>query len=415
MPDIIDDKVYIARQPILDLGGRCVAYELLFRDGPVANAGVIDDPTRATARVLVNTINAMGTACTVGGKKAFVNCDRHMLLERVFEPLNPETFVIEIVETVAGDAETVACAAELVAQGYEIALDDFVLSEPHMERTRRLLPFVSYVKLDLAANTPAQMRAAGPTLRAVNPGLLLLAEKVETGRQYRDCLDWGYQFFQGYFFARPEIVEGRKIDPSIGAVLRLLQLLQRGPSIAVLEDAFKREPAVTLNLLKYINSAAIGLKVQVESIRQALTILGLRKLQQWLLLMVFAGSHDGVQSALFDNAAMRARTMENLAQALATDDKVRGQAFLVGVLSRVEGLCGMAIGEILAEYDLGPEIAAALTEASGVLGQLLQLVAAVEVDDAAAVYRSCDALGIDPARLRASVTESWAWVESLRS
>ena len=414
MQAILDDKVYIARQPILDVGGRCVAYELLFRNGPTADAGLIDDPTRATARVIVNTINAMGTAFTVGGKKAFVNCDRHMLTERVFEPLNPETFVIEIVETVVGDAEVVACVAELAAQGYEIALDDFVMNEEHLARARLLLPHVSYVKVDLAGNTPAQMRAAVPYLRACNPRALLLAEKVETGPQHRDCRDWGYQLFQGYFFARPELVEGRKIDPAVAAVLRLLQLLRSQPEIDALEDAFKREPAVTLNLLKYINSAAIGLKVQIESIRQALTIIGMRKLQQWLLLMVFAGGTGGGATALFENAAMRARTMENLAHTLDAEGRVRDQAFLVGVLSRMEALCGMGLGEILAEYDLGPEIAAALGEAKGVLGRLLQLVAAVESDDVAAVYRVCDSLGIDPARLKASVTESWSWIESLR-
>jgi len=155
--------------------------------------------------------------------------------------------------------------------------------------------------------------------------------------------------------------------------------------------------------------------VQIESIRQALTIIGLRKLQQWLLLMVFAGGAGDVAHVLFENAAMRARTMENLAQAIDAKGKMHDQAFLVGVLSRMEALCGMGIGEILAEYDLGPEIAEALAESKGVLGRLLQLVAAVELDDVEAAYRSCSSLGIDPARLKSSVTESWSWLESLRT
>jgi c-di-GMP phosphodiesterase len=415
MQATVDDKIFIARQPILDVGGRCVAYELLFRSGATGGAGRIDDPTRATARVIVNTINAMGTAFTVGGKKAYVNCDRHMLLERVFEPLNPDTFVLEIVEDVVGDEDVVACVAELVQQGYEIALDDFVMTDEHLARTKALLPYATCVKLDLAGNSPAQMRAAVAQLRARNPRLTFLAEKVETATQHRTCLDWGYHLFQGYYFARPEVLEGRRIDPSVAAVMRILQLLRNDPQIDLLEDAFKREPVVTLNLLKYINSAAIGLKVQIESIRQALTIIGLRKLQQWLLLMVFAGGAGNAAHALFENAAMRARTMENLAQAIDAKGKMHEQAFLVGVLSRMEALCGMGIGEILAEYDLGPEIAEALGEAKGVLGRLLQLVAAVEMDDVDGAFRSCTSLGIDPARLKSSVTESWSWLESLRT
>jgi EAL and modified HD-GYP domain-containing signal transduction protein len=415
MQTTVDDKIYIARQPILDVGGRCVAYELLFRSAPTGGAGRIDDPTRATARVIVNTINAMGTAFTVGGKKAFVNCDRHMLLERVFEPLNPDTFVLEIVEDVVGDDEVVACVAGLAEQGYEIALDDFVMTDEHLAKTRLLVPHANYVKLDLAGNTPAQMRSAVTRLRNWNPRLMFLAEKVETAAQHRTCLDWGYHLFQGYYFARPEVLEGRRIDPSIAAVMRILQMLRNDPQIEALEDAFKREPVVTLNLLKYINSAAIGLKVQIDSIRQALTIIGLRKLQQWLLLMVFAGGVGNAAGALFENAAMRARTMENLAHTLDADGKIHEQAFLVGVLSRMEALCGMGIGEILAEYDLGPQIAEALGEAKGVLGRLLRLVDAVESDDIEAVYRSCKSLGIDPDRLRSSVTESWSWLESLRT
>lgn len=408
------EKVYLARQPILDLDRKNFAYELLFRSGAVGGA-VITDATQATARVLVNTLNSVGVNNLVGRSKAFINCDRRMLLERTFEPLDPNIFVLEILEDVTGDATIASAVAELKAAGFEIALDDVLMTPEHLEKVKLFLPYISYAKLDLMGNTPTQLRAAADFFRKHN--IRLLAEKVETEAQFMDCKAMGYSLFQGYFFAKPEIVTGRKLDPKTTGVMRLLQLLRKDPDIRDLENAFKSEPEITLNMLKFINSASIGARSHIDSIRQALTMIGQRKLQQWLMLLLFAGGSASTSgaSALFDNAAQRARLMENLAKYVDTRGNLHERAFLAGMLSRMDALCKVNIETILKDFDLGEELSTALLEHKGILGDLLKIAASLELDELDVTMGLCQLHDISPDSLQRALTESWAWLESVKS
>ena len=409
----VNDKIFLARQPILDLERKTCAYELLFRSGVAYNGAVITDSTQATARVLVNILNSMGIEAIVGHGKAFINCDRRMLLERTFEALDPNIFVLEILEDVVGDELIADSVSILKDAGFEIALDDFVMTVEHIAKIKRFIPLVKYVKVDLMINSPAQIKASAELFKKF-PHIQLLAEKVETEEQFRACKAMGYTLFQGYFFAKPEIIEGRKLDPKTTGVLGLLQVLRQDPEMRVLEEAFKRQPEVTVGMLKYINSASVGARSHIDSIRLALTMIGQRKLQQWLMLMVFAGSGPSNGSALFDNAAQRARLMENLAKKIDTQGNLHERAFLAGMLSRMDALCHVNIETILKEFDLGKELSEALQEHKGVLGDLLKITAALELDELDVTMGLCDLHHVSPDQLQSSLAESWSWVEAVR-
>jgi len=408
------DKVYLARQPILDLDHKLCAYELLFRSGAKATDAVITDSTQATARVLVNALNSMGIQTIIGAHKAFINCDRHMLLERTFEALDPNVFVLEILEDVVGDELVADSVSILKEAGFEIALDDFEMTTEHIAKISRFIPFVTYVKVDLICNSPAQVKASAQLFKPYT-NIQMLAEKVETEEQFRECKAMGYTLFQGYFFAKPEIIEGRKLDPKTTGVLSLLQVLRQDPELNVLEEEFKHQPEVTLGMLKYINSASIGNRCKIDSIRLALAMIGQRKLQQWLMLMLFAGVGPSSGSALFDNAAQRARLMENLAKIIDAFGSLNEKAFLAGMLSRMDALCHVNIGTVLKEFDLGPELSEALQEQKGVLGDLLKIAAALELDELDVTMGLCDLHHISPEQLQVALTESWAWVENVRA
>jgi len=411
--DDIAEKVYLARQPILDANRKPFAYELLFRSGANAGGAVIQDATQATARVLVNALNSVGIESLVGKSLAFVNCDRQMLLDRNFEPLDPKVFVLEILEDVAGDPEIVKVVEELKQFGFPIALDDFVVNPDHIQRTKHLLPLANFIKVDLMQNTKEQVRSCAALCRAL-PGMQLLAEKVETEEQFQECKSWGYTLFQGYFFAKPEIVSGRKLDPRTTGVMQLLQVLRSDPDISILENEFKRQPEITMNMLKFINSASVGMRNHIESIRQALALIGQRKLQQWLMLLMFAGSSANAADALYENAAQRARFMENLARVKDPKGDLHERAFLAGMLSRMDALCKVNIETILSEFELGEDLSAALLQQKGVLGDLLKITAALELDQLAITMGLCQLHNIDNEKLQSCLMESWAWVATVK-
>lgn len=406
---------YIARQPIVDASGHLVAYELLFRNGLSNQAGLILDEVKATAQVLENALNNMGVQNLVGPHKAFINCSRDMLLSGILLSLDPQRFVLEILESVEIDPLIVSSVAALHEAGYIIALDDFVYTPSSMHHILPLLPYLRYVKLDLMANSPEQRQQATQWVRS--KGIEMLAEKVETEQEFHLCRSEGCSLFQGYFFARPELISTQKIDSRITGILQILQLLRKDPDIKELEEAFKREPEVTFNLLRYMNSAAIALRNPISSIRQAIALVGLHNLQQWLMLMLYAkeGNGDFGQSPLFENAVQRARFMEDLAKHIDPQGALPEQAFLVGVMSRLDALCRVPIHKIIQNLDLGPEITHALTEGKGVLGQLLFLIASLESGAEDLLTETLNTLQLPEEIFRISLEESYAWCSKLQA
>jgi len=406
--------VYLARQPILNRARQNYAFELLFRSEAEEGEAIILDATQATARVLVNALNSVGISSLVGSSKAFINCDRKMLLNRNFGPLDSKIFVLEILEDVNGDPDIVQVVTELKKQGFAIALDDFVMTRDHIERTKHLLPLANVVKVDIKLNSREQVKDCATYCKAHHE-IQLLAEKVETQAQFRECSAWGYHLFQGFFFAKPEIVSGRKLDPRVAGVLELLQLIQSDPDIKDLENGFKHQPILTMNMLKFINSASMGMRNHIESIRQAITLIGHRKLQQWLALLLFAGSANSTPTALYQDATQRARFMENLAHLVEPNGHLHERAFLAGMLSRMDALCRVNIQTILKEFNLGEDLSIALLQHEGILGDLLKVTAAIELDQLASALGLCQLHAIRNDQLQESILESWNWVGNMKA
>ena len=211
---------YLARQPILDREGKIYAYELLFRDSPESDIAVIASDVLATAQVLENVLNNIGIQRLIGNNKAFVNCSRNMLLDNLFGLLNPKYFVLEVLEDVEVDEAIVKAVQRYRALGFELALDDFIFNEEFITRFKPLFPYVSYVKMDVVDNSLQSMAAAATFFKTM--GIKLLAEKVEDEATFKRCEEAGYDFFQGFFFAKPELVTGRKIDATSATILQLL-------------------------------------------------------------------------------------------------------------------------------------------------------------------------------------------------
>ena len=402
---------YLARQPILDREGKIYAYELLFRDSPSSDTAVIASDVLATAQVLENVLNNIGLPKLIGDHKAFINCSRDMLLDNVFGLLNPRCFVLEILEDVEVDETLVKAVERYKSRGFELALDDFIYNEEFLTRYAPLFPYVSYVKMDLVENSASNMTEAAQFFKSKN--IKILAEKVETKAVFKKCLADGYDYFQGFFFAKPELVTGKKIDATSAAILRILLLLRTHPSLDELCDCFSEYGDMATNLLRFVNSDAQFKSHSISNVRDAIVWIGMRNIQEWLMLMLYARPEMGVapqSSPLFQNASHRTKFLELVARVVeGTATDMPAKAFMVGLISRMDALVGAPLESILTDSPADEEMRQALLERKGRLGTLLRLADAVEQDDQHVIVDVLKELNLSVALLNRCINDAYTW------
>lgn len=366
----------LARQPILNREGEVHAYELLFRDFKELNEAHVSSDVMATSRVLINTINNLGTKNVLGDKRGFININEELVEMGLLESLEPSHFVLEILETSTISDRTLEQLKALKEAGYTLALDDFDFTEAMFTQFQDIFELVDILKVDLIE---CDWNVLPLMMERIRPfELLVLAEKVETQEEYRKCLELGFDLFQGYYFAKPTIIEGKKLSSSTLSVLKLVDLMQKDCETSEISEEFKRHPEITVSLLRYMNSASNSIGKQIESIHQAITLLGRRKLTRWLMLMIYAegGQQKDTQSdPIYLLASQRAKTMENLLEVKygVRDPKILDKAFLCGVLSLMDTLLGISLDDLLEEFNVDQDIRDALLHGKGPLGHFIEI------------------------------------------
>ena len=375
--DIPVRDFYLARQPILGPGQALYGYELLFRTAPAAQAG-IDTHLSATASVIAHAAQ-LGLQKVLGDGCGFINVDATVLTSDIFAFLPREKIVLEIVETMQPTGPLLERIAELRGHGFRFALSDVTTDLPGNDALLRL---VDYVKLDLRCTTQSTLQRLAP--RLTGAGKKLVAEKVETYEEFDMCKVLGFDYFQGFYFARPGILSGRKLSPGQLALLELMSLVVSEADNIVIERAFKKDVTLALNLLRIVNTPAVGAGHRIESVSQALTVLGRRQLQRWLQIMLYAepARRGEGMPALLTLAAARGRLMELLAQRLRPGQRsVPEIAFTVGIMSLMDALFGMSMDEIVQQVPVSDDVAAALLRRTGFFGELLSLAENIEMDE----------------------------------
>ncbi|MBI4989916.1 MAG: EAL domain-containing protein [Rhodocyclales bacterium] len=402
--------IFIGRQPILDRDQQLYAYELLFRRGTQNSAEVTDD-LAATATVISHVFSELGLEAALGPYLGFVNLDARMLASDALELLPREKFVLEVLETVDITPEVVARCRALKDKGFTLALDDFVTFE---ERHAPLLDLADIVKVDLMGMDAGALEK---TVKALRPWKLkLLAEKVDDEAQVKACRDLGFELFQGYYFAKPTVIAGKKLSHSELSLIRLLGLILDDAETPLLEGIFKHDPALTLNLMRLTNSAAAGLRQKIASLRHAITVLGRRQLQRWLQLLLYTNpTSGGGANPLLQLAATRGRFMELLAgDLMGAGRDLEDRAFMTGIMSLMPALLHVPIDEVIATLNVAPEVREALENRAGVLGRMLLLAEKQEEGDRDACFALIVELpGIDTGRVNAILTQALAWANSI--
>lgn len=380
------ENAFLFRQPILDRKEELAGYQLSLR-GSAEFAG---NSGSGSGAPLCAAYSELGMRSALGNVCAFIGVGADFLQQDAIDLLPSDGVVLELLVDGVPDRVTLTRCQNLRARGYSLALTDYRGID---ERSRLLLPMVEVIKIDLHSAGAGQLRDLAGSLRHLP--IKLLAQHVESREQMARCRDLGFELFQGRHLAQAEIVSGRRLSASQAALIRLIELVGRDVDTGVIEDAFKHEPALTLNLLRVVN--AVGhrgnrLAQPVTSLRHAITLLGRRQLQRWLsLLMMAPGSStaDPTRSPLLQVAALRGRMMELLVEVgQPRDHKLADLAFLTGILSIVPLALGLPIEEILEQITVEREVRGALCRHDGLLGKLLALLEHFDGDDAA----GCDAL-----------------------
>lgn len=406
----MESSVYLARQPILDKTGKLFAFELLFRDSPKKDSAVIRSAIAATANVLENALNGIGLQALLGSHKGFINCNREMLLGNITSLLDAKHFVLEILEDVIPDETIVAAVASLKYKGFEIALDDFVYTEENCRLFSPIFPYLSYIKIDLVNNTLTQRKEAVSYFRKL--GISLLAEKVETESTFQECLDEGYDYFQGFFFARPEILTGNFVPAETQAILSLLRLLRKEPTLGLLCKEIENYPEIKESLLRYAVTGNVLRQVENRSIQEIIEWIGIRRLHEWLMLLLYSRSSadsDSRDSALFRNVSHRAKFMENIAAFIPNaTENFCADAFLLGVLSRLEALSNVSLDSLISKLNLSDAIKEGLYY-RGQLGLILRLTDAMEKDCQEEISDSLTQLSLKSFVLKICVENAYTW------
>jgi c-di-GMP-related signal transduction protein len=413
--------IYLARQPIVDIDKKLVGYELLFRSAPRDVADHADS-VLATSTVIANVFGDMGLGEVIGDVDGYLNIDMDFLFSELVEALPPERIVLELLEQRVLDQPSEQRCRELRKRGYRIALDGFV---GNLDERDKLLPEVDIVKIDFQAIDPLLVPLIVKMVRTHK--VRIVAEKVETPAQYEQAKSLGIDLFQGFHFARPELLSAKRAKPQKLALLRILSLAMGDAEVKEIEEEFKRHPSLAVNLLRLVNSAAAGMRQPVTSLRHALILMGRKQLRVWLQLLLYTADRggDSIQSPLLQLAAVRGKMMELLA---ARRPGAQGHgshgahgsgselAFITGILSLMDVLLEMPHADILKEMPLPQPVASALVQREGEFAELLTLTEGLERDDRAVVARSLKRLGtVEPSQLAGMQREAFLWAHELTS
>lgn len=382
---------FLGRQPILDRNHNLVAFELLFRQEETEETANITNDLFASANVIVNAYGQFGIQNVLGQQRGFINADPDLIMSDIISLLPCKHVVLELRESTSITPEFMQRCNELKQKGYQFALDNIIAMN---NRVEQLLPIVSVVKVDILALEETQLVALVAELNRWP--VLLLALKVEDREQETRCMQLGFQMFQGYYFAKPEVMSVKRADPGKLSLLKLLTLVMGDSDIDEIEKEFKYQPGLSYNLMRMVNSVANGLSQKINSIKHAIMILGRKQLQRWIQLLLYTAnqSDDSMSNALMQTAAARGKLMELIATTERPHDKnYHERAFMVGILSLLDVLLGIEMQQIIDKLGISDDMSQALMTRDGRLGQELKLIEANEKGEITTIQSILNELG----------------------
>lgn len=365
--DSATNSIFLARQPIFGKDLTLFAYELLFRNNQNNQSGVNNiNGDEATTQVINHTFLEFGIERVLGNKRGFINLTRAFLLGDIPLPFDHQDVVLEILEDIIIDDDIIQAVKNFSEQGFIIALDDFIYND----NLKPLIHLADIIKIDLLALSERGLAEHVELLRPFQ--VKLLAEKVETEAQFEQCKALGFDYYQGYFFCKPVIIDDKPLPDNKIAVLRILSELQRSDiTIIEIDRLVRQDISLSFKLLRSINSAAFALPKKIDSIKQAVLYLGLDSIKSWATIIVFCSIDSPTSQELMMTALVRAKMSEILAPVFECDSET---GFMLGLFSVADALFKKPMSELLKSLPLSDTLKLALQSAEGPEGRLLTFI-----------------------------------------
>ncbi len=395
--------VFVARQPIFNKKKEIFAYELLFRSG-MSNAFPDIDGSKATTSLLSSSFFTSGIERISGKKRSFINFNEQLLLNGYPLMFPQGSIVVEILETVLPTEDVVRAVAELKEAGYTIALDDFI----YEKQFDCLIELADIIKIDFLMQDREKVRGMASELKKFR--CRLLAEKIETYEDFALASAMGFDYFQGYFFAKPEVLKNKEITANSMALFKLLDEVNRdNPDTKKIEGLLQQDVSTSFKLLSYLNSAHFYRLQPVSSIRQAMAFLGARGLQKFVSLVVIGQISSEKPGELIRTSILRARFLEQIGALAKTNS---GELFILGLFSLLDAMLDREMTDLLSIIPLSDKVIAALGYGRGEYFPYLEIARFYEAGDWKQFETSLETLHISSEVVVDAYLDAIVWAES---
>lgn len=398
--------IYVARQPIFDKKRRIFGYELLFRDGMSNFFPDIDGDT-ATSKLLSNSFFNTGIEKITGLKLAFINFTQDLLLKKIPLMLPCDKIVVEILEDVEPEDNVVSACSEMVKKGYSIALDDFL----YEKKREPLVALANIIKFDFKSTPFSVIEQTMEKLAEYR--VQYLAEKVETYEEFRKALKAGFNYFQGYFFSKPEVIKRKDISSSQINLLKIMaEFSKKDYTVQELETIIIRDVALAYKLLRHVNSAYFGIANNISSIKQAIVLLGEKEVRRFFSLMSMAKLADEKPDELIRASIVRARFCE-LTGELYGPEVNSSELFTLGLFSLIDAILDAPMKNLMENLPLSENIREVLTDQKGDLKDFLSLAVSYETGNWDGVEANARSLGLNNMDIPSRFLEAIKWADNL--
>jgi EAL and modified HD-GYP domain-containing signal transduction protein len=401
-------EIFVARQPIFDSAKRVFAYELLFRSRDTDRAEVTDG-NKATARVIDTAFLSIGIEQVAGTRPAFINFTKDLILDESARLLPSDKTIVEILEDVEPSEEIVDAIRLIKGEGYRFALDDFVCASGY----ESLLKLADIVKVDFLLTSPVEREELVRRIREIAPHLKLLAEKVEDEDEFEEAKSLGFEYFQGYFFSKPLLIARKELPGFKVTYLRILQSIH-DPTLDYngIEEIIKADVSLTTKLLRYINAAAFPWQKKIESVKQALVLLGENQVRKWVSIVALSELVQDKPQELAVLSVVRGRFCEIAGEELK-GDSTELERFMCGILSMLDAMLDLPLPEALENIPISSEVRDSILGKDGKLSKLLTLAIAYEKAEWEQIPGLCVELGLDENKLPEMYTSALEWSEKI--
>jgi len=366
-------EVFVGRQPIYNRQLGVYAYELLFHSSDAANSNTVVSADDATSQTIINTFIEIGLENIVGTSNACINLTKSFLLQEDRLLIPSKQIILEIPENTPVTEQLIDAVSRLHQQGFVFALDDYIYNPAH----KALIEIASIIKINIAALTKAEVEEHVTLLRPFNKKLL--ADKVQTLDDYDFCMALDFDYFQGYFLSRPRIIKSPSLPQSKIAIMNILALLQNHESdIDKINEAISADATISYKILKLMNSAFFSFDTTIDSIKQALLLMGRQKLSSWASMSALSQLNDQPAEKLHI-AMIRAKMCELLAKESRLQPVEN--YFTTGLFSALDILMGASLISLLKPLPISDDLRLAITQKKGIMGYALDCTLAYEISD----------------------------------